>query len=330
MSKDVWSRNLPNNVQQDSPARDHRHDLCLSTSAANSVAAYSNDHLPQIGPGPGGEDAQDLIDRGHVLARGGRLRGVTWLGSRDFLRRLRRTECGFGGTAQIGGKLRQRLEGRERLFRAGARPDPATVTRYVQERRDTFGVEPVCRAIGVPVSTFYARRSREPSRRELEDRRLVAEIYAAREGYRSVYGVRKTWKELKRREIAVGRDRVARLMRAEGLEGFAAARRNGRRPPTRPRSSGRAISSSATSPRPGRTRSGWPTSPICARGTASSTSPSSSTATAAYKRDNIRSLGSLITEPLGNPGRFNDGRVAKRLQLDFQPERPWRGMDQPL
>jgi putative transposase len=47
----------------------------------------------------------------------------------------------------------------------------------------------------------------------------VAEIYAAREGYRSVYGVRKTWKQLKRDGVDVGRDRVARLMRQEGLEG---------------------------------------------------------------------------------------------------------------
>ncbi len=93
------------------------------------------------------------------------------------------------------------------------------MTRYVEERRDAFGVEPICRAIGVPVSTHYARRSRKPSRRALEDQRLVAEIYAAREGYRRVYGVRKTWKELKRRDVDVGRDRVARLMRAEGLEG---------------------------------------------------------------------------------------------------------------
>jgi putative transposase len=93
------------------------------------------------------------------------------------------------------------------------------VTRYVEERRDAFGVEPICRAIGVPVSTHYARRSRKLSRRALEDQRLVAEIYAAREGYRRVYGVRKTWKELKRRDVDVGRDRVARLMRAEGLEG---------------------------------------------------------------------------------------------------------------
>jgi putative transposase len=93
------------------------------------------------------------------------------------------------------------------------------VTRFVEERRDAFGVEPICAAIGVPVSTHYARRSRKPSRRALEDRKLVVEIHAARDGYRRVYGVRKTWKQLKRRGVDVGRDRVARLMRQEGLEG---------------------------------------------------------------------------------------------------------------
>jgi putative transposase len=93
------------------------------------------------------------------------------------------------------------------------------VTRYVEERRDAFGVEPICEAIGVPVSTYYARRSRKPSRRALADCALVEQISAAREGYRRVYGVRKTWKELKRRHVDVGRDRVARLMRREGLEG---------------------------------------------------------------------------------------------------------------
>jgi putative transposase len=93
------------------------------------------------------------------------------------------------------------------------------VTRYVEERRGTFGVEPICRVLGVPVSTFYARRSREPSHRELRDRELIREIHAARDGYRRVYGVRKTWKELKRRGVEVGRDRVTRLMRRQGLEG---------------------------------------------------------------------------------------------------------------
>lgn len=93
------------------------------------------------------------------------------------------------------------------------------MTRFVEERRETFGVEPVCRVLELPVSSYYARRSRVPSRRELADQLLLCEIEQARSGYRRVYGARKTWKELRRRGVDVGRDRVARVMRAEGLEG---------------------------------------------------------------------------------------------------------------
>ena len=80
--------------------------------------------------------------------------------------------------------------------------------------------------LGVPVSTHYARRSWVPSRRELRDRELIAEIEAARTGYRRAYGARKTWKELRRRGVDVGRDQVARVMRQHGIEG---KRRGGRK-----------------------------------------------------------------------------------------------------
>jgi putative transposase len=93
------------------------------------------------------------------------------------------------------------------------------MTRFIDKWRERFGVEFVCRQVGVPVSTYYARKTRKPSLRELQDRVLVGEIHQAREGYRRVYGVRKTWRELQRRGIDVGRDRVARLMRQEGFEG---------------------------------------------------------------------------------------------------------------
>jgi transposase InsO family protein len=105
------------------------------------------------------------------------------------------------------------------------------VTRYVEERRGAFGVEPICRVLGVAVSTHYARRSRVPCRRELADRELLAEIEAARTGYRRAYGARKTWKELRRRGLAVGRDQVARVMRQHGLEG---KRRGGKKRTTIP------------------------------------------------------------------------------------------------
>lgn len=59
------------------------------------------------------------------------------------------------------------------------------MTRYIEERRDVFGVEPICRVLEVPVSSFYARRSRVPSQRQLDDWQLLVEVEAARSGYRA-------------------------------------------------------------------------------------------------------------------------------------------------
>jgi transposase InsO family protein len=98
------------------------------------------------------------------------------------------------------------------------------VTRVIDRMRGTFGVEPVCRVLGVPVSTYYARRNRTPSARAVRDAELVGEIHAARAGYRRVYGARRTWRELARRGVRAGRDRVARLMRTAGLCGVRRGR----------------------------------------------------------------------------------------------------------
>lgn len=100
------------------------------------------------------------------------------------------------------------------------------MTAYIEERRDVFGVEPICRTLGVPVSTHYERRSRKPSARALSDRDLLVEIELARSGRRSVYGARKTWKELRRRDVDAGRDQVARVMRQAGLQGKLRGRKH--------------------------------------------------------------------------------------------------------
>lgn len=104
------------------------------------------------------------------------------------------------------------------------------MTRVIRTLAASFGVEPVCRELGVPVSTHYARlsREREPSARQVEDERLVGEIRRAREGYRAAYGAERTWHELSRRGVGVGRDRVARLMAERGMTGVI----RGRRPTT--------------------------------------------------------------------------------------------------
>jgi putative transposase len=95
---------------------------------------------------------------------------------------------------------------------------------YIEANKERLGVEPICRTLGIAPSSDYAHRGRAPSARAVADVELVQEIHAARAGYRRVYGIRKTWRELGRRGVEVGRDRVGRLMRAEGLEGVRRGR----------------------------------------------------------------------------------------------------------
>ena len=46
------------------------------------------------------------------------------------------------------------------------------MTRYIEQHRDEFGVEPICRVLEVAPSTLYAARSRPPSARaNTSDRR---------------------------------------------------------------------------------------------------------------------------------------------------------------
>jgi putative transposase len=99
------------------------------------------------------------------------------------------------------------------------------VTGFIESRREAFGVEPICRALGVPTSTHYARRSRKPSARAVRDAELIDAIRAVRTGYSRVYGARKTWRQLRRRGVSdCGRERVARLMRAQGWRGVRRGR----------------------------------------------------------------------------------------------------------
>ena len=46
-------------------------------------------------------------------------------------------------------------EGRERVFRDRARRRPAEVSAFIDEHRDRFGVEPICRTLGVSASAYY-------------------------------------------------------------------------------------------------------------------------------------------------------------------------------
>jgi putative transposase len=99
------------------------------------------------------------------------------------------------------------------------------VSRYIDEHRERFGVEPICRTLGVSASAYYQRATGERSAREVEDERLLEVIRTTHKKNYEAYGYRRMWKALRRAGERVARCRVQRLMRANGIQG---AKRRGK------------------------------------------------------------------------------------------------------
>lgn len=117
------------------------------------------------------------------------------------------------------------------------------VVAFVDDHRDRFGVEPICRVLsehGIQIApnSYYAHKKRPRSLRAARDEQVLAEICRVhgdpRIG-RGVYGVRKVHAQLAREGGVEGRPvsrrLVERLMRTAGLAG---ARRGRRFVTTRP------------------------------------------------------------------------------------------------
>jgi len=90
---------------------------------------------------------------------------------------------------------------------------------YIDTHRDQYGVEPICRTLGIAPSTYYAAKMRSPSARAIRAQALEPEITRVYQSNDCVYGRHKIWRQLNREGIPVGRDQVARLMRGLGIAG---------------------------------------------------------------------------------------------------------------
>jgi putative transposase len=99
------------------------------------------------------------------------------------------------------------------------------VSRFIDEHRGRFGVEPICSTLGVSASAYYQRATGARSARAVGDERLLEQIEAVHAADYHCYGYRRTWLALKRAGVDVGRDRVKRLMREAGIQG---AKRRGK------------------------------------------------------------------------------------------------------
>jgi transposase InsO family protein len=95
---------------------------------------------------------------------------------------------------------------------------------FIDENRDEYGVEPICRTLRIAPSTYHAHdaRRRCPERappRVVRDKALKPEIQRVYDENFQVYGARKVWRQLNREGFGVARCTVARLMKAVGLKG---------------------------------------------------------------------------------------------------------------
>jgi transposase InsO family protein len=109
----------------------------------------------------------------------------------------------------------------------------------IDDHKDRFGVEPICRVLEFPPSTYYARKTRKPSARMRRDAELVHHIRRVHEASHGTYGARRVWHQLRRDGVEVARCTVERLMHAHGIEGVirGGKRRTTISEPTAPRPS---------------------------------------------------------------------------------------------
>jgi transposase InsO family protein len=102
---------------------------------------------------------------------------------------------------------------------------------FIDQMKDRFGVELLCRVLRPAVSGFLSARgyraakTRMPSVRQLRDELLVPEVARLHAENYGVYGRRKMHALIRRQGWQIGRDQTARLMKLAGVEGVRRSKR---------------------------------------------------------------------------------------------------------
>lgn len=92
------------------------------------------------------------------------------------------------------------------------------IFRHIDAKKADFSLARTCALFGVSASGFYAWKRRQPSRRQLDDMVFLAHIRSQFSLSRETYGSPRMHAELREDGLSIGRHRVARLMRENGLK----------------------------------------------------------------------------------------------------------------
>ncbi|WP_394279131.1 IS3 family transposase [Microbacterium sp.] len=128
-------------------------------------------------------------------------------------------------------KANEILKAASVFFAKGARPPLTEMIRFINEHRDRFGVELICRVLRPAVQGFLTARGyraavgRAPSARQLRDDLLIPEVARLHAENYGVYGRRKMHALMRRQGWDIGRDQTERLMRLAGVRGVKKSKR---------------------------------------------------------------------------------------------------------
>lgn len=98
------------------------------------------------------------------------------------------------------------------------------IVAFVDQHRDAYGVEPICREVPIAPATYYQHKTwqADPTQRRARaqrDEEIGGEIQRIWNDNQQVYGPRKVYRQLRREGQNVARCTVVRLMRRLGLRG---------------------------------------------------------------------------------------------------------------
>jgi len=89
---------------------------------------------------------------------------------------------------------------------------------FIAAEKALYPVTVLCELLGVKTSGYYAWLRRPASPKKIADARLLVEINAAMVRGRGAYGSPRVLRELRAHGVRVGKTRIERLMRQNGLQ----------------------------------------------------------------------------------------------------------------
>jgi len=99
----------------------------------------------------------------------------------------------------------------------------------IERCRDAFPIRLMCRCLKVSASGYYDWSKRLPSARECDNQRLLGRIRELHEDSRGTLGAGRMHEDLVDAGESASLNRVARLMAADGLQGWPRPKRRGQR-----------------------------------------------------------------------------------------------------